>query len=351
MARGVDGDGIIDPEDSVSNLGSRALCNSVLSEAQIEIQRQMKTNCIMADLRLAKLAREERQAQLAWEEKEAELKAELALEEAALKAKFLKKGLECHKSRSGSQVSSRQSAHTTTDLLLETHGGYLNTNSQQSKAVISGGGGEAAADVLLPKTAVRENLTSQNFFDSNDLLGSNDRSLRGNVVFGAARSVPPNFENYLVSPGVPTGRAETCPKNCSPSGVSAVEYDRGVKNKYVSAALPAVTNARSCNVGGLNLNNGLSPAQSGSTQQDSFFQYQNCRTYIDKASLINYNRSNMPYIFFRNRIKALMDSCPFENSRLTLLQAACVGLAGQNIANLVADKIVAEIWCWRWFLC
>ena len=241
--------------------------------------------------------------------------------------------MECRKSRSGSQVSSRQSVHTTTDLLLETHGGYLNNNSRLSKNVISGG------DVLLPKTAVRENLTLQKFSDSNNLLGSNDRSLQGNVAFGAARSMPPEFDNYLVSPGVPTGRAETCPKNCSPSGVNAVEYDGGVKNKYsyVSAALPAVTNARSCNVGGLNWNNGLSPVQSGSTQQDSFFQYQNCRTFIDKASLINYNGSNMPYIFFHNRIKALMDSCPFENSRLTLLQAACVGLAGQNISNLVAD--------------
>ena len=65
MTRGVDNDGIIDPEDSVSNLGSRASCTSVLSEAQIEIQRQMETNCIMADLRLAKLAQEEKQAQLA----------------------------------------------------------------------------------------------------------------------------------------------------------------------------------------------------------------------------------------------------------------------------------------------
>ena len=169
------------------------------------------------------------------------------------------------------------------------------------------------------------------------MLGSNDRSLRGNVAFGAARSVPPDFEKYVVSPGVPSGRAETCPKICGPYGKSAVEYDGGVKNKYASDALPAVTNARSCNVGGLNWNNGLSPVQSGLTQQDSFFQYQNCRTFIDKASLINYNGSNMPYIFFHNRIKALMDSCPFENSRLTLLQAACVGLAGQNIANLVAD--------------
>ena len=258
----------------------------------------METNRIMADLRLAKLAWEERQAQLAWEErqaqlaweeKEAELKVELALKEAALKAEFLKKDLECRKSRSGSQVSSRRSAHTRTDLLLETHGGYLNNNSQLSKNVISGG------DVLLPKTAVRENLTSQKFSDSNNLLGSNDRSLRGNVAFGAARSVHPDFQNYVVSPGVLTGRAETCPKNCSPSGVNAVEYDGGVKNKYVSAALPAVTNVRSCNVGGLNLNNGLSPVQSGLTQQDSFFQYQNCRTFIDKASLINYNGSNMPY--------------------------------------------------------
>ena len=362
MARGVENDGIIDPEDSVSNLGSRASCTSVLSEAQIEIQRQMETNRIMADLRLAKLAQEERQAQLAREErqaqlaqeerqaqlareerqaklareeKEAELKAELALKEAALKAEFLKKGLECRKSRSGSQVSSRRSAHTRTDF-LETHGGYLNTNSQQSKAVISGGGGETG-DVLLPKTAVRENLTLQKFSDSNNLLGSNDRSLQGNVAFGAARSVHPDFQNYVVSPGVLTGRAKTCPKNCSQSGVDAVEYDGGVKNKYASDALPAVTNARSCNVGGLNWNNGLSPVQSGLTQQDSFFQYQNCRTFIDKASLINYNGSNIPYIFFHNRIKALMDSCPFENSRLTLLQAACVGLAGQNIANLVAD--------------
>ena len=250
MARGVDNDGIIDAEDSVSNLGSRASCTSVLSEAQIEIQRQMETNRIMADLRLAKLAREEkqaqlareekerqaqlaqeerqaqlareeRQAQLAREEKEAELKAELALKEAALKAEFLKKDLECCKSRSGSQISSRRSAHTRTDL-LETHGGYLNNNSRLSKNVISGG------DVLLPKTAVRENLTSQKFSDSNNLLGSNDRSLRGNVAFGAARSMPPEFDNYLVSPGVPTGRAETCPKNCSPSGVNAVEYDGGV---------------------------------------------------------------------------------------------------------------------------
>ena len=63
MVRGQDMDGMIDPEDSVSNIGSRASCTSVLSEAQIEIQRQIETNRIMGDLRLAKLALEEKQAQ------------------------------------------------------------------------------------------------------------------------------------------------------------------------------------------------------------------------------------------------------------------------------------------------
>ena len=32
-----------------------------------------------------------------------------------------------------------------------------------------------------------------------------------------------------------------------------------------------------------------------------------------------------------------MDVCPFKNSHLTLLGCSCVGLAGQTIANIVAD--------------
>ena len=140
MVRGQDIDGMIDPEDSVSNIGSRASCTSILSEAQIEIQREIEANRIMGDLRLAKLAREkeqaqlareerqaqlareERQAELAQEEQEAELKAELALKEAALKAEFLKSGLDSRsRSRSGSQASSRRSLHPRLDLLFDSH--------------------------------------------------------------------------------------------------------------------------------------------------------------------------------------------------------------------------------------
>ena len=73
------------------------------------------------------------------------------------------------------------------------------------------------------------------------------------------------------------------------------------------------------------------------SHQDSFFEYQNCKTFLDKASLIGYDGNNSPFVFFKNRIKALMASCPFKTYRLTLLQAACVRTATQIIANLVAD--------------
>ena len=80
-----------------------------------------------------------------------------------------------------------------------------------------------------------------------------------------------------------------------------------------------------------------SPMRSSSDQQDSFFEYQNCKLFFDKATLIGYNGSNMPFIFFKNRINALMDVCPIKNSHLMLLGCSCVGLAGQTIANIVAD--------------
>ena len=80
-----------------------------------------------------------------------------------------------------------------------------------------------------------------------------------------------------------------------------------------------------------------SPMRSSSDQQDSFFEYQNCKLFFDKATLIRYNGSNIPFIFFKNRINALMDVCPFKNLHLTLLGCFCVGLAGEMIANIVAD--------------
>ena len=86
-------------------------------------------------------------------------------------------------------------------------------------------------------------------------------------------------------------------------------------------------------------NIGFSPSSGNSSakQQNCFFEYQNCKTFMDKAALIGYDGANMPFIFFRNRIYGLMDSGPFEGARLTLLQAACARTAAQTIANLISD--------------
>ena len=80
-----------------------------------------------------------------------------------------------------------------------------------------------------------------------------------------------------------------------------------------------------------------SSGNSSAEQQNCFFEYQNCKTFMDKAALIGYDGANMPFIFFKNLINALMDSCPFEGACLTLLQAACARKAAQTIANLTSD--------------
>ena len=78
---------------------------------------------------------------------------------------------------------------------------------------------------------------------------------------------------------------------------------------------------------------------SSAEQQNYFFEYQNCKTFMDKAALIGYDDVNMPFIFFKNRINALLNSCPSEGARLTLLRAPCTRIAAQTIANLTSDML------------
>ena len=86
-------------------------------------------------------------------------------------------------------------------------------------------------------------------------------------------------------------------------------------------------------------NIGFLPLSSNSSaeQQNSFFEYQNSKTFMDKAALIGYDSANMPFMFFKNRINAFMDSCPFEGARLILLQADCARTAAKTIATLTSD--------------
>ena len=86
-------------------------------------------------------------------------------------------------------------------------------------------------------------------------------------------------------------------------------------------------------------NIGFSPSSGNSSaeQQNCFFEYQNCKIFMNKAALIGYNGANMPFIFFKNPINALMDSCLFEGTRLSVLEAPCARTAAQTIANLTSE--------------
>ena len=91
-------------------------------------------------------------------------------------------------------------------------------------------------------------------------------------------------------------------------------------------------------------NIGCSPSSDNSSaeQQNYFFKYQNCKTFTDKAALIGYDGANMPFIYFKNRINALVDNCPFDGACLPLLQAACVRTSTQTIFNLTSDTRAAN---------
>ena len=67
----------VQPEDSVSNVGSRTLYTSGLSVPQIEYEEQLGTHRIMLDSQLEQLARDKAQAQLARDEAWAELKTQV----------------------------------------------------------------------------------------------------------------------------------------------------------------------------------------------------------------------------------------------------------------------------------
>ena len=86
-------------------------------------------------------------------------------------------------------------------------------------------------------------------------------------------------------------------KNCQTS----VELHDGYQNKLARNA----SNGR---------NIGFSPSSGNwsADQQNCFFEYQNCKTFMDKAALFGYDGANMPFIFFKNCIYALMDSFPLE---------------------------------------
>ena len=83
----------------------------------------------------------------------------------------------------------------------------------------------------------------------------------------------------------------------------------------------------------------ISPVNSVSNgQQEILFENQNNKIFLHKAALIQYDGSNMAFIFFKNRIEALINEYRSKGMKLILLETACAKSALQIIVHLVADN-------------
>ena len=57
----------------------------------------------------------------------------------------------------------------------------------------------------------------------------------------------------------------------------------------------------------------------------NYLERQDRNEYINLASQINYNGSNIAFVFYENQIRKLMEESPFGKRRLEVLRASCVG--------------------------
>ena len=61
------------------------------------------------------------------------------------------------------------------------------------------------------------------------------------------------------------------------------------------------------------------------------------KDFLDEAVLIGYDGTNMPYVMFYNEIINLLARCPYSDSKLPLLRAACLHTAAQTIAVVISN--------------
>ena len=65
----------------------------------------------------------------------------------------------------------------------------------------------------------------------------------------------------------------------------------------------------------------------------TYLDRQSRNEYITLASQIAYDGNNIAFVFYENQIRRLMDESPFEERKLEVLRASCVGQP-QEMVNL-----------------
>ena len=68
----------------------------------------------------------------------------------------------------------------------------------------------------------------------------------------------------------------------------------------------------------------------------TYLDRQGRNEYVNLASQIGYNGSNIAYIFYENQIRKLMDEAPNDERKLEALRASCVGQPREMINLFIA---------------
>ena len=57
----------------------------------------------------------------------------------------------------------------------------------------------------------------------------------------------------------------------------------------------------------------------------AYLERQRRNEYINLATLVGYNGANIAFVFFENQVRRLMNETPYDERKLEVLRAACVG--------------------------
>ena len=86
-----------------------------------------------------------------------------------------------------------------------------------------------------------------------------------------------------------------------------------------------VSNSVPISKGAVCVSSEVAPPVDPTSVVHNYLERQGRNEYINLASQINYNGSNIAFIFYENQIRKLMEESPFGERRLEVLQASCVG--------------------------
>ena len=358
----------VQPEDSVSNEGTALSRSSASALTQIDLELQREE--LRIEAKKAQIQAQMQAKQAEFKLRDAKLRAEQRKQEILAKSSFregsrisYKSRLSSRKSysgtgpdlaailrsskREGNQVLAPRTgetdvglgaasdlSHSVEPLRGIAYGGTALSEPWGSNAILNDISNPAAQpkNYLLPFAA-----TSPFKQKRPPVLGQNGLSASGSGKCSGPpqAKVPPGFEGGFVQNSRPSKVSTQRRADCHVS-----EYVRDV-NDVVVSRFPQHGDARECvlsrhpppaknhqtseelNDGcknelagdasnGRNISFSPSSGNSSAEHQNCFFEYQNCKTFMDKAALIGYGGANMPFIFFKKRIDALMTNCPFE---------------------------------------